>query len=89
MQKYDSQMPRCAATEPWQHLSSLGTFVLNSKFPQMHQDLLLHTGPLQTFKITLFRKRSKRLWGRAMREETSSGAAGDEIEPSISESETE
>lgn len=66
--KYDSQMPRCVATEPWWHLSPPETSVPNGKLPQMQQDLFLHTGSLQTFKITLFRKGSKRPWGSDTRE---------------------
>lgn len=42
MQNYVSQTPRCAAIEPWWHLPSLGTFVLNSKVPQMHQGASAH-----------------------------------------------
>lgn len=78
LQNYDSQKPRCAASEPRQHLPSPGTFMLNSKVPQRPQDLLLHTGVLQPFKITLFRERKEqealgrdmtwscRRWGRAI-----------------------
>lgn len=36
VQNCDSQMPSCAATEPWQHLPSLGDVGLNSKVPLMH-----------------------------------------------------
>lgn len=69
MWNYDSQMLRGAATRPWWHLP-IQWPLCSSKLPQIHQDLLLHTGALQTFKNILFRKRKKRAWGRDTREET-------------------